>query len=213
MKKYVTAIVFCIFCCYPSFAQKIYYSNLSGRFAITDVQNGCTEDSVLCNSYTFINFPPNMRINSFDDIAFHPNGTLYIVGASEDITDPFLPTPAVICSLNFQTCEMSFVTYIPHLVNGASLVCSNDGVLYTAGYGLGAYNTLTNQYTYLGELPVAAGVLSAGDLTFRKGKLYLACTNNNIAEINIANPMLSHIVIDGSNFPGDILGLDRKSVV
>ncbi len=66
------------------------------------------------------------------------------------------------------------------------LVVGADGNVYASGSGLGRYDPVSQNFTFLGHFP--PGVRSSGDLVVFNDRMYMSATDGNIYQINIANP-------------------------
>lgn len=113
------------------------------------------------------------------DLAWSSEGKLYGVGLSSNAIyeiDPYTSRPTFVCNMG----EYTFSN---------AMTADRGGNLYLAASFLGGrdiikLNIATGQVTKVADL-IAAGVSSAGDLTFVDGYLYLTCTASAIARINI----------------------------
>ena len=174
MTSFSKTILFGFIIVFKSFysdAQSFYSVDEDGDLGIMDMSNNCK-----------FNYLSTLD-TSLNDIAFHPNGTLY---GHRNI--------GRICTVDKNTGK---TTYLATLPTGGynSLICDNKGVLYAAGSRLSTYDTNTGITTLKGKFP--NNILSGGDLTFRKGKLYLASDPANVVEVNINDPINSKILFSG----------------
>ncbi len=105
------------------------------------------------------------------DITFTPDGKLYALGTQ-------------LYEVNLTTGDATAV--LPNIFQlENAMVADNNGLIYMAGgFSLSRVDLRTRTLTYLGVLPRQ----SAGDLTFRNGKLYLAAINNGLYEVNLRRP-------------------------
>jgi len=125
------------------------------------------------------------------DIAFDPSGNLWAITFGE------------IYRVDKNTAAATLVG-AHGIAGGNALVFGADGTLYGAGNGttgLFRINTSTGAGTFLGN----TGFTSAGDLAFNGGKLFLSSGNNQLVQVNIANPSLSFAV--GSLGVANVFGL------
>jgi len=114
------------------------------------------------------------------DIAFDPQGGLW--GLS--FTDLY--------RINPQTAETTLIGP-HHIQQGNALVFDNNGALYGAGAGsfnLFSIDAQTGAASSLGT----TGSLSAGDLAFYHGELYLSSTYNELVRIDLNNNAQGTIV-------------------
>lgn len=155
-------------------AQLIYFSDSGGQMFTVDIGSGTCDVNLLGN----ITFNGNGLIPT--DLAFHPNGNLYLTAGGGLYT------------LELNTLEANYIgdhnTPNGDFIN--ALVCDSDGVLYGADTRLFTININTGNATSLGILPCE----SAGDLAFNNNELYLACQLNNLLKIDIDNPSESEII-------------------
>lgn len=99
---------------------------------------------------------------------------------------------------------VGFCTQIGPINTPNSLTIDDKGFLYyVSGNQLYKYDPQTKVNTFLGSLPYS----SAGDLTFYKGNLYMAATNDAIIQINIAKPSLSTVFMPVPATYGAIYGM------
>ncbi len=139
-------------------------------------------------TYTFL-----VQVNrQVYDISFHPDGTLYGISGNGTFFE--------IDTLTGQTTNI-------HNFGGQtfnSLTIGADGLVYTIGNDgeLWTYNLITNTASYLGDI----GYDATGDLTFYKGKFYVAVTSDRIVQINLGSVNNSTVVIN-EDIPGNILGI------
>ncbi|HUR30857.1 MAG TPA: hypothetical protein VMZ69_05460, partial [Saprospiraceae bacterium] len=177
--KTVIFILFNLICLNGAFAQVIYI--------LSDGRNVQRLDIESCE-YTLV----VRAATSFNDISFHPDGTLYGLTSNGGLYE--------IDTLNGQT------NFIRDFTNTAynSLTSAGDGTLYLTGNPgeLWSYDKANNQATNHGNF----GFSATGDLTFFKGNLYAAVTNDRIVRIDINTPQNSQVVID-ENIQGEIFGI------
>ncbi|MFM2267437.1 MAG: hypothetical protein RL757_878 [Bacteroidota bacterium] len=105
------------------------------------------------------------------DITFTPDGKFYAIGTQ-------------LYEVNLTTGVATAVIPNTFQLENA-MVADNNGVIYLAGgFSLSRVDLRTRTLTYVGVLPRQ----SAGDLTFRNGKLYLSAINNALYEVNLRRP-------------------------
>ena len=156
-------------------AQQIYFSDNNGTLYYTDVDNGCEVVNV-----GLITVPGAGATIFATDMAFHPDGNLYVTnGFSLYQVDPATATATYIGD---------HAPFFAVFVN--ALVAGGDGTLYGAGGELYTIDVNTGLATSLGGLPVG----SAGDLAFNDGQLYMAGVLNQLVAVNIDNPGSSTVV-------------------
>ena len=88
------------------------------------------------------------------------------------------------------------------------MTCDKEGGLYLAGESLSRWQN--GQITELGNLPLS--MACRGDLTFRKGKLYLSSISNTLVEVDLDDPMNSSVVMNFPSGVDDIHGLATVNV-
>ncbi len=90
------------------------------------------------------------------------------------------------------------------------LVSDETGTLFTAGNGILRQSLVCCDYpvTYLGDLP--PDMRCQGDITYRRGKFYLASIGNKLVEVDMKNPSNSQIVMD---FPPGTLPIHGLTTV
>lgn len=137
----------------------LWISDITGRLGTVDVATG--QSQVIGPEGVFIT-----------DIAFDAQGDLWGVSFNN------------LYRINTDTGAAMLVgaTGIP---NGNALVFGSDGTLYAAGAqstSLYSINTATGAATALGDV----GALSAGDLAFFGGELYLSSASDELIHIDLA---------------------------
>ena len=146
---------------------------------------------------------------SMTDITWSPNGNLYGVDASEN----------KIWKIDPATAQTTFVSTIPGYDFSNALTADGAGNLYLASVLPFPNNTSfhiirltlsTGIVTPIADLTVS-GLLSAGDLAFHNGTLYLACDNNILANINVATGSVGSNLILGLPAGARIFGIVIKS--
>jgi len=132
------------------------------------------------------------------DIAFHPNGRLYMTDGKK------LYVADTLASGNNYG-SLGDLDYSQDDLYMNALVADSDGKLYGASSDGHLYtvNIITAKATLIGALPGNSG----GDMTFHNGKLYLAATNNRIYQVNISRPRQSILlgrleITNGEEFYG-----------
>ncbi len=153
--------------------QSFYYlDDDNKKIGVMDMANGCTPK-------------PLYKLDTFsNDLALHPDGSLYACGGQGQIY-----------KVDKITGKFTHIATLPAGSYINSLTCDNKGILYAAGISLFTYDTNTGISEIKGDFP--SDIASAGDLTFRKGKLYLASDPNKVVEVDIDNPMNSKILFEG----------------
>ena len=99
------------------------------------------------------------------------------------------------------------ITY-NHDIRG--LTCDENEYAYAAGHGITRLNSECCPWdeTYLGDLP--PGMQCLGDITYRKGRFYVAAVGNKLVEVDIKNPANSQVVMD---FPPGTLPIHGLATV
>lgn len=75
-----------------------------------------------------------------------------------------------------------------------AITVTPDQKVYAARNGLAVYDIGKDSSYHIGWFP--PGMTSAGDLTFRAGKLYLSTTSNQLVEVNEKDPSQSRVYMD-----------------
>jgi gliding motility-associated-like protein len=164
-----TYLLFCFFLalCYRSKAQEFFL--LEGSSTIYK-SNATTCTNVRLGS-----------CGSAADIAYYKDTLYSIVGGQLYRTLVSNPTSCI------------YVAQVGTSIT--SLTADSTGTVYAAGdNGIYTYQSSTAKVTHLGKLP--PGIYPAGDLSFYKGKLYLAGyigLTSYLVEVNIQQPSLSTI--------------------
>ncbi len=131
------------------------------------------------------------------DISFHPDGSFYGITYDGDLYEIDTLT--------------GFSTFVHNFddQNYNSLTIAADGLIYTTGVDgeLWTYNKLTDQASYLGDFQYRA----TGDLTFYKGNLYVAVSNDRIVLIDLNDLSNSSVALDES-ISGEIFGIVSYTV-
>jgi gliding motility-associated-like protein len=162
------------------------------------------------------------------DITWAPNGKLYGVDFNDN----------KIWEINPLTAQLTYVTTIAGYNASNAMTSDADGNLYLASRSAVSWtdwhiikvNPASGQISFVADL-TPSNCLSAGDLAYKNGILYLACTGDRLATINIstgqviASPIIgllpgSHIYgivvkADGTLFLGDnnkLYSLDLSSM-
>ncbi len=175
--KIIIFLILNVFCLEYLQSQLIYFSDEGGNLHTVDLSDGNCNVTTLGTMYRTNDI---QGIFAPSDITFHPNGTLYG-------TDGF-----GLYEIDLNTLDANLVGYhnadFLFLIN--SLVCNNDGVMYASELKLYSINVGNGEATELGLLPYA----TAGDMAYNNGKLYGACLNNIMIEIDVENPSASTVV-------------------
>lgn len=178
MQKFL--IVFILLTCATFLdAQVIYISDEQSKLYTLNISN--------CN-YSFIT---NINIQ-VTDISFNPDGNLYGVTSDGHLIEINITNGS---------------TNIVHTFEGAdlnSLTIAGTGIAYASGGDgkLWSYDLLTGEEVLYGNL----GFPATGDLTFYKGDLYAAITDDRILKIDLEMVSNSTIVIQ-QNVIGDVFGI------
>ena len=133
----------------------------------------CVE-TLACN--VVINTGGGTSSSTLNDIAYHPNGLMYVLAANW-----FL-------SIDINTCATT--TIASHTTGCNALVADANGILYGAADSLYTIDPVTGVFTAIGELPCSSG----GDLAFHDGQLYLTCLSGDLMIVDINNPIASTVV-------------------
>ena len=119
---------------------------------------------------------------NMNDIAFHPDGTLYGITRDGDLV-----------SIDLTTGLGTFVTNIPPLSEASgdqfsSLIADSDGILLAADKAgrLISIDVTVPTFTILGTIVPGDG--AAGDLSFNGGELYMTSDDNTLVKVNINDP-------------------------
>lgn len=172
MRNYSLLVVLLVAICGKVSGQLTYFSDAEGKLYTVDLSNGDCKTTLLgqmiFNGVRFV----------ASDLAFHPNGMLY----ATDGRDLF--------EINVTNRAVRKIG--SHNVQGilTALVCDQEGTMYAASENLYTVNIGTGRATNLGRLTC----VSAGDLAFENGDLYLACESNQLLKVNITNPSASEII-------------------
>ena len=163
-------------------AQEIVLSTLDNRL-YTFNPDDC--------SFAQIGFMP---VNS-TDISFHPNGNFYALNSTGTLYEIDIATGDNTVLHTFEANSSQLYT---------ALTISAEGIFYACGLNgdLWSYDLVSDEGNYLGDV----GFGAEGDLTFFAGELYMAAQNDNIVRVNLDNPAMSSVVINGS-VPGRIFGI------
>ncbi len=133
----------------------------------------------------------------FNDIAFHPDGSLYGTGSTKNSSLGFL---SYLYKIDLKSCTSKLIDSLPIFSNG--LVCDKDGILYFGLSELLSYDTKTGQSKIYGSLPFEC----ACDFIFYKGSLYTTINDGNtevssFLKVNIDQLRSSVSVFNDINFP------------
>jgi hypothetical protein len=162
-----------------SFSQEIYVSSQDFKLYKVDIKS-CKSDFIC-----------NIRSQT-TDISFHPNGKLYGISNNGNLFEINIKTGASKVITDFDGQSFN------------SLTISSTGIIYCLGnYGiLWSYNLEDGLITNHGNV----GYEATGDITFFKGELYAAVTEDRIIKINIEHPEKSKVAIQG-DVEGKIFGI------
>jgi gliding motility-associated-like protein len=136
----------------------------------------------------------------FNDITFHPSGKLYGIlqdGALYQL-DTITGQSQLVANLGTGTLRANF----------NALTANAQGIIYAAADNgkLMSYNPQTNLVMNLGTIQTnGAIVVSAGDLTFYRGDLYIASTRT-LVKIDLNNPANSSVYMN-FNVSNEIYGI------
>jgi len=146
---------------------------------------------------------------SMTDITWAPDGKLYGVDANEN----------KIWKINPATGQTTFVSSIAGYDFSNALTSDGLGNLYLAsvlpfpnnlGFHVIKLELSTGIVTLIADLTVS-GLFSAGDLAFHNGTLYLACSNNILASINVTTGAVASTPILGLPPGAAIFGIVIKA--
>ena len=130
--------------------------------------------------------------NAFD-IAIRPDSVAYGYGVT------IFPGDTIIYAGGLgNTANSIFLGFNDQDPEIQGLTCDENGSGYAAGFGLTKLDLSVpiTEATYLGDLP--PGMQCQGDITYRKGKFYMAAVGNRLVEVNMKDPSKSQVVM---NFP------------
>ncbi|MGK0363873.1 MAG: gliding motility-associated-like protein [Saprospiraceae bacterium] len=177
---YLHVFVFFLFSfCANLSAQNLLINNSNGLFAFD--ADGC-------------NIAIDVDIDSYTDIATHPNGFLYGVKS------------------NGQLYEINLINGNENLVHdfaGASnffalTAAADENIFAASGNGaLASYNPTTGINTDYANM----GFNASGDLTFYQGQMYMATFDNTIVSVHPDNPSANEVFIDFSTSGATIYGI------
>ena len=172
--------VFFLFCGINLSAQNLLVNNSNGQLVAFDA-DGC---STVVNS----------NINSYTDIASHPNGLLYGVTSNGQLSEIDLGAGTEIMVHDFSGSSMYY-----------ALTADADGNIFAAsGNGvLASYNPMTGADISYPNM----GYDSSGDLTFYQGQMYMATYDNTIVSVHPDNPSANEVYIDFSSSGATIFGI------
>lgn len=125
-----------------------------------------------------------MNDGSDYDLTILPNGN--VVNASSGfiaVFDPPLPNP------------ITFLNIIPQSTTG-NILNPAGNVYQATAQGLGVYNPVTNQFTYIGNWPASFLPIVEMELWYQGGQLYgyFGFPNLQVAQIDVNNPANSTII-------------------
>lgn len=147
----------------------------------------------------------NEIFSSFD-ILVRPNGDVYGYGIRNGFFDKRFYRINLITGI----APISNASYLTLDTLAMGLTCDENGYLYLAGKGITKQTMLCCNYEeqYLGDLP--PNMQCQGDITYRRGKFYLAAVGNKLVEVNMKSPGLSQIVME---FPPGTLPIHGLATV
>ena len=172
--------------CYQIAAQDIYYVHINASFtgfAISRINpNTCEVVKVVD-----IQLPTDANSQTFSDITFAPNGSLYVTESKNS------PSSKGISVVDTLTGVATRVVDLPFNDVYNSLTCSSDYTFYFGANSLYSYNLLTNTLTaHGGPFPFTL----AGDLTFQNGALLGTANGNLLVEMNTDTPTQSTVLFN-----------------
>lgn len=204
MKHFFFALVLTVFMPNQLTAQDITYvdtgfSIFVPKIIFNDINMQTCESTVLENDAGW---------NLAFDFMLLPSGSAFVFGVSNSTSDTilfasYLPTPNSTNTLHSQG-----ITY-NHNIQG--MACDENEKAYAAGRGITRINTICcNNYqeTYLGDLPL--GLECQGDITYRRGKFYMAAMGNRLVEVNMKDPGSSQVIME---FPPWVLPVHGLATV
>ncbi len=168
------------FCGINLSAQNLLVNNSNGQLVAFDADGCGTVVSANINSYT--------------DIATHPNGLLYGVTSSGQLSEIDLVAGTEIMVHDFAGSSMFFALTAD--ANGDIFAASGNGVL-------ASYNPTTGADISYASM----GFDSSGDLTFYQGQMYMATFDNTIVSVHPNNPSANEVFIDFSSSGATIFGI------
>ena len=181
-KRLCTLCIFAFITTTSLYAQTIYLIDNDGLWRL---------DVELCIN----EFVVEVEVTNANDIAFHPDGTLYGLDGSGSLftIDTITGDTNLVYEFSGQLFE--------------AMTCSKAGILYVSGRDgeLWTFDPSTGVATLLGTLPYEY----AGDLTFIEADLYMTSTwGDLIIKINLLNLSASEIVLtDAGGIGGAMYGI------
>ncbi len=174
------ACILFFFCGINLSAQNLLVNNSNGQLVAFDA-DGCG---------TVV----NANINSYTDIASHPNGLLYGVKSNGQLSEIDIDAGTEVLIYDFAGSSMFY-----------SLTADASGNIFTAsGNGvLASYNPTTGEEGIYEDM----GYDSSGDLTFYQGQMYTATYDNTIVSVHPENPSANEVFIDFSSSGATIFGI------
>ena len=169
-----------LFCGSNLSAQNLLVNNSNGQLVAFDA-DGC--GTVVSSS-----------INSYTDIATHPNGLLYGVTNNGQLSEIDLDADTEIIVHDFAGSSMFFALTAD--AEGNIFAASGNGVLASYNPTTGADISYANM-----------GFDSSGDLTFYQGQMYMATFDNTIVSVHPDNPSANEVFIDFSSSGATIFGI------
>jgi gliding motility-associated-like protein len=136
----------------------------------------------------------------FNDITFHPSGKLYGITQGSGLYEIDTVTGQTLFIINMGLGTLR--------ANFNALTANAEGTIFAAADNgkLTSYNPQIGVVNNLGTIQVnGVQVVSAGDLTFYRGELYIASTRT-LVKINLNDPANSSIFMN-FNVPNEIFGI------
>ena len=185
---YLTVLCVCFISNHSLKGQSFYISNSQQELYLVDIG---TCDATLVTNIDYLG-------ENMNDIAFHPDGTLYGITGTGDLI-----------SINLTTGVGTFVLNIPQSGGQifTSLIASDDGIIYASDKvgRLIEIDVAVPSFTNLGIIMPGNG--AAGDLSFNGGDLYMASEDNTLVQVNINNPGSSTTVATFPPTADDVFGV------
>jgi len=161
-------------------AQNLLVNNSNGQLVAFDA-DGCGTVA-------------NANIDSYTDIATHPNGLLYGVTSNGQLSEIDLVAGTENLVHDFAGSSMFYALTAD--AEGNIFAASGNGVL-------ASYNPTTGADLTYGNM----GFDSSGDLTFYQGQMYMATYDNTIVSVHPDNPSANEVFIDFSSSGATIFGI------
>jgi len=143
--------------------------------------NTCTDELII-------------EIGSYEaglDIAIRPDELVFGIGVNNFPSDTLLYAGST-----FTTTTQIFPDFGNDDPGMTGMACDENGFGYAAGAGLTwlDLDCCDQEETYLGDFPT--GLECQGDITYRRGKFYMAAVGNRLVEVDVKNPGNSQVVMD-----------------